>query len=199
MVARGFIGTGEAGYAPGGSAMISAMYPKEKRSWRMGLWNASIPLGAAIGVPLGGYLTDRWRKKRVNSRLLFPAISAILAAIICFIGFVVLTDTPQYITFLLMGMVITSFIPGAAAATQDLVHPGLRATSYSLAVVIQNLLGASMGPLVIGWISDRSDLETAMKTLPIFLVIASVLFFIGAMFYKKDLAKVEDVKIEVAD
>ncbi len=321
MVARGFIGTGEAGYAPGGSAMISAMYPKEKRSWIMGLWNASIPLGAAIGValggiiamhwgwksafgivaipgliiavlffmvkdyktvalvkqkaneksakktrmsfkdltkefvskpalmltyfgftgmvfvttsllwwlddyfnrmydlpmdkaspkaslvmllaivgaPLGGYLTDRWRKKRINARLLFPGITAILAAILCFTGFTVLSGTPQYITFLVMGAVITSFIPGAAAATQDLVHPGLRATSYSLAVVIQNLLGASMGPLVIGWISDKTDLATALKTLPLFLVFSSILFFIGSIYYKKDLTKVDNIKLEVED
>ena len=48
VLARALIGVGEAGYAPGGSAVISGLYPEEKRSKMMGLWNASIPLGTAI-------------------------------------------------------------------------------------------------------------------------------------------------------
>lgn len=319
MVARGVIGVGEAGYAPGGTAMISAMYPKEKRSFIMGLWNASIPLGSAIGValggiiaanwgwksafgivavpgliiailffmvkdyktvelvktraneksperkrmsfqdlvkeftskpallftyfgftgmvfvttsmlwwlddyfhrvydlpmdkaspkasivmllaiigaPLGGYLTDRWRRKKLNARLIFPGISGILAAFFCALGLIFLEGIPQYVALLFMGVTITSFIPGAAAATQDLVHPGLRATSYSLAVVIQNLLGASLGPLYVGWLSDKTDLPTAMSTLPFFLIFAALLFFSGSFYYRKDLRRVEDIKMEV--
>ena len=53
FMARIMIGFGEAGYAPGGSALISGMYPLEKRSKMMGLWNASIPLGSAIAEPSG--------------------------------------------------------------------------------------------------------------------------------------------------
>lgn len=321
MVARGFIGVGEAGYAPGGSAMISAMYPEKRRSWIMGLWNASIPLGSAIGValggiiamkwgwksafgivaapglllailfffvkdyktvalvkevaeksaprkvrmnmrdltrefwskpalmmtyfgftgvvfvttsllwwlddyfhrvydlpmnqastkasvvmllaivgaPLGGYLTDRWRRKKLQARMLFPAASTLLASALCLISFSFLEGPAQFISLLGVGLVITSFIPGAAAATQDLVHPGLRATSYSLAVVIQNLLGASLGPLFIGWLSDQTDLPTALKTLPGFLLLATVLFFTGSFWYKKDLAKVAQIPLEVKD
>ncbi len=156
-----------------------------------------VMLLAIIGAPLGGYLTDRWRRKRTSARLLFPSITTLLSAGFCLISFTLVMDMPQYITLLGMGLCITAFIPGAAAATQDLVHPGLRATSYSIAVVIQNLLGASMGPLVIGWISDKTDLPTALKTLPIFLFIAAVLFFIGSLYYKKDLEKVENIKLEL--
>ena len=58
FMARIMIGFGEAGYAPGGSAMISGMYPLEKRSKMMGLWNASIPLGSAIGVGMGGIIAQ---------------------------------------------------------------------------------------------------------------------------------------------
>ncbi|MCD6346985.1 MAG: MFS transporter, partial [Bacteroidales bacterium] len=74
MVARGFIGTGEAGYAPGGSAMISAMYPKERRSWIIGLWNASIPLGAAIGVALGGIIATHWGWKSAFGIVAIPGL-----------------------------------------------------------------------------------------------------------------------------
>jgi MFS family permease len=56
LLTRVGVGAGEAGYSPGGTAMISAMYPPEKRSRMMGIWNASIPLGSAIGVGLGGVI-----------------------------------------------------------------------------------------------------------------------------------------------
>jgi MFS family permease len=88
------------------------------------------------------------------------------------------------------------FIPAAGAVTQDLVHPGLRATSYAIAVVIQNLLGASLGPIIIGGISDRTDIGTALAILPIFVVLAGTLFFIGSLLYKKDIVKVTQMELE---
>lgn len=321
VTTRTFIGIGEAGYAPGGSAMISGLYPIEKRSWIMGLWNAAIPLGSAIGVavggfiaahwgwrsafgivaipgliiavlffvsrdyktvklikngvdkvrgvkiekikmttrdlikefaekpsllltyfgmmavvftttsllfwlpsyfsreygiplqqsstkaslvmllaligaPLGGYLVDRWRRKKLNARLVFPGITSVVAALFCFLAFVVLRDTAQYVALLLFGVTVTMFIPAAGAVTQDLVHPGLRATSYAIAVVIQNSLGAMLGPTIIGAISEATNLGTALAILPAFVLVAGILFLIGSLFYKKDILKVTAIDLE---
>lgn len=322
--ARTVIGIGEAGYAPGGSAMMSALYPDHKRSWMMGLWNASIPLGSAIGValggiiatywgwrhalgivaipgfliailfffvkdyktiglektvtkqdkkaerkrvrmsivdmikeflakpsllftyfgmaavvftttslltwlptyfhraqgvleknagvkasavmlfaiigaPLGGYITDRWRKKQINARLLVPTITSLVSATLMFLAFSVFGGKIQYLILLSMGISITAFIAATAAVTQDVVHPGMRAISYAVAVVIQNLLGASLGPIVMGAISDATDIQTAFTYLPLALVIASALFFAGSFYYEKDLRKVEKVDLEVVE
>jgi MFS family permease len=319
--ARTVIGVGEAGYAPGGSAMISALYPQGKRSWMMGLWNASIPLGSAIGValggiiaarwgwrqalgivavpgmiiailfffvkdyktigltkedplaektperkkvrmsiqdmfreflqkpsliftyfgmagvvftttslltwlptyfhrvqgvpeaqaglkssavmlfaiigaPMGGYIADRWRKKRINARLLLPTLTTLLSAIIMFLAFSIFGGQIQYLLLLSVGISITAFVSAAAAVTQDVVHPGLRAISYAIAVVVQNLLGASMGPIAMGAISDATNIQTAFSLLPIALIIASGLFFAGSFFYEKDMKKVKVVKLE---
>lgn len=321
---RTLIGVGEAGYAPGGSAMISAIYPQEKRSWMMGLWNASIPLGSAIGVavggiiaahfgwrhalgivaipgfivailfffvkdyktvglvknqpatdktahrkmvkmsivdlfreftqkpsliytyfgmagvvftttammtwlptyfirvhgmevgpaglkssvvmllaiigaPVGGYLVDRWRKRRINARMVFPAISTLISAVFMFLGFTVFKGQLQYLLLLSMGISITAFISAAAAVTQDVVHPGLRAISYSIAVLVQNSIGSMMAPVVMGKISDLTNIQTAFNLLPIALLIAVVLFFLGSFYYEKDLNKVEKIKLEAAE
>jgi len=318
FMARLLIGIGEAGYAPGGSAVISGLYPIEKRSKMMGLWNASIPLGSAIGVllggiiamrlgwkhafglvafpglfvailfffvkdyktvdlsfidksrnrikmerkdmfkeffnkpsilftyfgiatvvfvttslltwlptyfqnmrglaqdkagtmasavmmlalvgaPLGGYLTDLWRKKRINSRLLFPAITTILSAVVLFTAlFIFKTGMVQFILFLILGVLIMAFISGAAAVTQDVIHPGLRATSYAIAVVVQNLLGASTAPIVLGKIYDRTNIQTALAILPIVLLVGSVLFYLGSRHYARDMEKVAKINLEVA-
>lgn len=318
--ARSVIGIGEAGYAPGGTAMISGLYPQEKRSAIMGIWNASIPLGSAVGIalggiiatnlgwrhafglvalpglivailfffikdyktvdllktagsggegtpkikmkagdifrefihtpsllftyfgfagmlfvmvsimtwlptyfhrfhgipqdqagikagavmllalvgaPVGGILADRWLRRRVNARLLFAAISAMVSAVILFLAFILFTGTGQYAIILVFGLVFSSFVPAAAAVTQDVVHPGLRAISYALCVIIQNLLGSSTAPIVIGSISDAYDIQTALMILPAFLILAAALFFAGSFFYEKDLNKVEKVTLEI--
>jgi len=74
FMARLLIGIGEAGYAPGGSAVISGLYPIEKRSKMMGLWNASIPLGSAIGVLLGGIIAMRLGWKHAFGLVAFPGL-----------------------------------------------------------------------------------------------------------------------------
>ena len=60
FVARTAIGLGEAGYAPGGTAMISALYPEKKRALMVGIWNSSIPIGMAAGIVLGGVIATHW-------------------------------------------------------------------------------------------------------------------------------------------
>jgi MFS family permease len=74
FTARTWIGVGEAGYAPGGSAMISALYPVEKRAWMMGLWNASIPLGSAIGVAVGGIIATHWGWRHALGIVAIPGL-----------------------------------------------------------------------------------------------------------------------------
>ena len=316
--ARVMIGVGEAGYAPGGTAMISALFPQKKRAQIMGIWNASIPLGSAIGIvlggfvaerygwrhafglvaipgmivallffwvrdyktvdlvktasdaternapskmkagditrdiggktslvltyiafsgntfvttallswlptyfhrvygtsisdaslksslimllaivgaPTGGFLADRWLRRRANARLVFAACSSLLTSVFLFASFRVFHGTPQYIFLLLTGMSIASFVPAAAAVTQDLVHPGIRALSYSVCVIVQNLLGSSVGPIYVGALSDRYGIESAMATLSFFTFAAAILFAVGSLFYERDLAKVEKIEL----
>src|SRR5450759_4343443 len=315
FMARMLIGVGEAGYAPGGSAMISGLYPIDRRARMMGLWNASIPLGSAIGVllggiiaaklgwkhafgivavpgmivailflfvkdyktvdlsfydkssnkikmekkdmvkefltkpsvlftylgmaavvfvttsmltwlptyfekvrnipqeaagkmastimvlalvgaPLGGFITDRWRKTKANARLLFPALSTFLSAIVLFIALTMFKGTIQYIVFLVFGVLVLAFISGAASVTQDVIHPGLRATSYAIAVVVQNLLGASTAPIVMGKIYDLTNIQTALSVLPFVLLVGALLFWLGSRYYVKDLGKVAQITLE---
>jgi MFS family permease len=318
FMARLLIGVGEAGYAPGGSAMIAGLYPIDKRSKMMGLWNASIPLGTAIGValggvialklgwkhafgivalpglvvailflfvkdyktvdlsyvdklnnkvkmtakdifrefiskpsliytyfgmaavvfvttslitwlstyfqverglpqdkagtlasavmvlaivgaPLGGYLTDRWRKTQPRARLLFPAVSTLLSAIFLFAALSFFKGTIQFAVLLVMGVLIMAFISGAASVTQDVIHPGLRAMSYAVAVVIQNLLGSSTAPIVVGKIYDLTNIKTALEFLPLVLLTGALLFYLGSRRYSEDMEKVAKINLEPVD
>ncbi len=313
------VGFGEAGYVPGGTAMLSAMYPVEKRSRMMGIWNASIPLGSLIGVivggivathwgwkhafglvaipgfvigliffffardyttvklerrtsmtgpavkmsfrdiaavflrtpsviltyiafagntflstayltwfpsyfnrvqnltmqqaslktasvmlfaivgaPLGGFLADAWMKRRLNARPLFAGLSSLASAAIWLVAFGLLQGTAQWMVMMLGAIVTVCYLSAAYAVTQDVIHPGLWAVSVSLSVIVQNLLGSSLGPLVVGAVSDRYGLPVAMLLAPLTAVLAGALFLAAAAFYRRDLAKVDKVKVEMA-
>jgi MFS family permease len=64
LLPRTMVGVGEAGFASGGTAMITAAYPYQARGKVMGVFNAFIPLGAGLGMILGGYISvqsGNWR------------------------------------------------------------------------------------------------------------------------------------------
>jgi fucose permease len=157
---------------------------------------SSVMVLALVGAPLGGFLTDLWRRSKDNARLLFPATSSLLSAVVLFLALVFFKGTIQYVLFLVFGVLVLAFISGAASVTQDVIHPGLRATSYAIAVVVQNLLGASTAPIVMGKIYDLTNIQTALSILPFVLLVGAILFWMGSRYYVKDLGKVATIRLE---
>lgn len=164
---------------------------------KAGLKTSVVFLLAIFGAPIGGYITDRIRRKHLNARMSVPAITSLLTGLFLLIGFFFLSGNAQYVFLILFGFTAPMFAAGGSAVTQDVVHPGLRAISYSLAQFFMMLLGYSLSPIFVGLISDRYDLLTAFKFLPLFSLLGAVAFFIGSFFYVRDLNKVEKVKLEV--
>jgi MFS family permease len=160
------------------------------------LLTSGIMLMAIIGSPLGGWIADRWMRRRIQARLLVPAISALLTAVIYFCGMHLFSGGGvQYAILILGGISTMVFASSAIAVTQDVVHPGLRAISYALCVISQNLLGSSLGPIVTGALSDAYGIATALKLTTIAALVSCVLFYLGSKFYKRDLDKVEKVAL----
>ncbi|MBI3458208.1 MAG: MFS transporter [Candidatus Rokubacteria bacterium] len=63
FLTRALVGIGEASYGPTATAMVSDLFPKSRRGFVNGLFNAAIPVGGAIGVMVGGVVGSRfgWR------------------------------------------------------------------------------------------------------------------------------------------
>jgi dipeptide/tripeptide permease len=128
--------------------------------------------------------------------LLVPAISALLTAVIYFCGMHLFSGgSVQYAILILGGISSMVFASSAIAVTQDVVHPGLRAISYALCVIVQNLLGSSLGPLVTGFLSDAYGIATALKIACMSALVSFVLFYLGSKFYRRDLEKVDKIAL----
>ena len=163
---------------------------------KAGMKTSVIFILAIIGAPVGGFLTDRWRRKRLNARMSFPALTSLVSALLLVAAFVFFEGKIQYIFLLLFGFTAPMFASAGSAVTQDVVQPGLRAISYSLAQFFMMALGYSLSPIFVGAISDKYDLLTAFKFLPIFTLFGAVVFFIGSFYYTRDLEKVAKVSLK---
>jgi MFS transporter, Spinster family, sphingosine-1-phosphate transporter len=60
VLARCFVGIGEAGYGPAAPAMIADLYPVERRGTMLAWFYMAIPVGSALGYALGGIVSQRW-------------------------------------------------------------------------------------------------------------------------------------------
>ena len=70
--------------------------------------------------------------------------------------------------------------------------------SYAIAVIVQNLLGSSMAPIVVGKIYDLYNIKTALAFLPFVLLIGALLFYLGSRYYYGDMEKVAKINLEAA-
>jgi MFS family permease len=156
---------------------------------------ASVMLLAVVGAPLGGFVADRWRERRADARLRLAAVSSAATAALLLVAFAFVEGSAQFAFLLAAGVTAVAFAPAAIAVTQDVVHPGLRATSMSLCVLTQHAFGSALGPPFVGALSDRWSLEVAMAWLPAFTLLGALLFFVGSFFYETDVAKIERVTL----
>lgn len=58
LIARAIIGIGEAGYGAVAPAIISDLYPRNQRTRMLSFFYTAIPVGAAAGFAVGGYLAE---------------------------------------------------------------------------------------------------------------------------------------------
>ena len=112
------------------------------------------------------------------------------------LNYIIRRKGKQMRPLLVFGVLVLSFISGAAAVTQDVIHPGLRASSYAIAVVVQNLIGASTAPIIMGKIYDLTNIQTALSILPVVLLLGTALFWLGSRHYSKDLLKVPEIELQ---
>lgn len=191
MTAIVFVTTALLVWLPKFFQVTSGMDPQ-----KAGSLAGAVMMLALVGAPLGGYIIDRWRKTMPTARMIYPAISTFISALLLFLALYVFRGTAQIVTLFIFGIFIMQFISGAAAVTQDVIHPGLRATSYAIAVLVQNLLGSFTAPIALGRISDLTNIQTAISILPFSLLLGALLFLAGARYYLKDLKRVAPVTLE---
>jgi MFS transporter, Spinster family, sphingosine-1-phosphate transporter len=138
------------------------------------------------GTVLGGIIAQRWSRTSAKALYLVPGISAAIAvppALICFFG-------PSWFgtqAYTLPGLAVAIFFiflgtGPVNAATVNAVRPEIRATALAGQLFLIHALGDAISPRIIGMVSDHSNLNIGLASTLITMLLASVIFFVGARY-----------------
>jgi len=158
-----------------------------------GLRAAFIILVSAVGVVFGSMAADRLSSYTSRARLLVPAAVALASAMIFAVAFGALRPGNFQFALILIGsMIMAGSIGPLAAVVIDVTAPQFRATSASLLALTQNLIGLTLGPLLVGLLSDRYGLSFSLSVVPLCSVFAAAVLFVAARSYDADLRRVSN-------
>lgn len=144
-------------------ACNSFMVPMLQRYFGLGLQDAAMATGVIVGftglfgLTLGGWVADKVHQRWANGRLLFAAVSMLVACICT--GWALSAgriDTAVFVGVFSLGWLFSyNFYTCVYTAIQDVIEPRLRATAMALFFAGLYLLGGGLGPLAVGWLSDH--------------------------------------------
>jgi MFS family permease len=79
FTARAAVGAGEAGYGPAAGALLSTVFPTNKRATVLGAFQSAAPLGTLLGLVLGGIFAATWGWRAAFGVVAVPGLILALA------------------------------------------------------------------------------------------------------------------------
>ena len=154
-----------------------------------------IVAGGLIGILAGGWIADRRALKTPRAHLEVGIVGFLAGAVLIAVAILspVLTI---FVPFFLLTVTCLYLYQGPfTAVAQNVVSPGLRASSVTLLLFISHVAGDSHSPYDVGVISDRlhGNLQVALLiTSPTLLVLAAVAAAMGLRSVKHDTEAMEE-------
>jgi len=167
LIARSFVGFGEAAYAPAAQSMISGSFPQQRRAFAQAIFASGMLLGGACGQVVGGIIAPRYGWQMA---LFVVALGGILPALALLgveepprgprsevVPILRILAVPAFLSMIAGGICITF-------ASVSLIHWGVDfAVNYkdfslreaSVALSIITLVSLILGVLCGGYVADR--------------------------------------------
>jgi MFS family permease len=157
----------------------------------LGLLGAS---GGTIGALVGGRLGDSIGMRDVRALAIIPAVGAVLCAASFAVMFLLPSGGASLLSFFVAAFFSSVGIGPLTLAFQRLADHRSRATALAVALFINSAIGLSLGPLVIGAVSDAmaptlgeaEGLRVGVLVGLSFGLLAGLLFWMGSRFIAAD-------------
>lgn len=169
------------------------------RSYGFSLIGASQYLGSLLlvggcgGLLAGGWLADRIGGRDRGNYARLPAFAWLLTLPLFAAGFLSPSPTVAWLFFLLPNGLNIVWLGPVTTAVQNLVPPPMRATASASFLVINNLIGLGLGPLVLGRMSDGMTARFGQEALRYsalaglgFYLVAAVLMLLAVRPLRRD-------------
>jgi MFS transporter, Spinster family, sphingosine-1-phosphate transporter len=190
LIARAFVGLGEAAYAPAAQSMISGAFPQERRAVAQAIFATGMLLGGVAGMAVGGIVGPRYDWQEA---LFIVAFAGIVPGIALFwidepprgprsevVPIARLLRVPAFVSMIFAGICITfssvSLLTWGTDFAVSYKDFSLRQASVSLAVIA--FLSAVSGVLTGGFIADRLQRTFAYGR----IIAVAVAFLLAAPF-----------------
>ena len=183
-IARVGVGVGEAAGSPPAHSLIADYFPLNRRATALAVYASGAFVGSGIAYLGGGYLREYfdWR----TAFIVVGAPGILLVSLFFFAPFYVLLNI---------------YIPAMYAANQALAKLRMRATASAIMLFMVNIVGAGLGPLVVGMLSDYFSPQFGVEAIRYALlvslglgVIGCVLLLMSSRFYEEGVLKTRPKK-----
>lgn len=154
-----------------------------------------IVAGGVIGILAGGWIADRRATKTPKAHLEVGIVGFLAGAVLIAIA-IISPALPVFVPFFFLTVICLYLYQGPfTAVAQNVVSPGLRASSVTLLLFIAHVAGDSHSPYDVGVISDHlgGNLQAALLiTSPTLLILAAIAAATGLRTVKHDTEEMEE-------
>ena len=167
LIARSFVGLGEAAYAPAAQSMISGAFPQERRASAQAIFASGMLLGGACGFAVGGIVEPRYGWQMA---LFVVALAGIVPALALFwvqepprgprsevVPILKILSIPAFLSMIAGGICITFSSVSLAAWAVDFAvnYKDFTVRDASVGVALITLLSLILGVLCGGYVADQ--------------------------------------------
>lgn len=143
--------------------------------------------GAAIGLVAGGELSDRLLRRGItNARVYVTSVSSVLASLLLLPAFLTSSLTLAAVLMFFGSFCLTTPVAPSEALMSDVVPGELRGRAAAIRSVVRAL--AALAPLIVGVLSDATDLPTALALITPLYAVGGIVMLFAARTYPSDLA-----------
>ena len=150
-------------------------------------------IGGTAGVFMGGWLADRLGTRDRRWYAWLPAIAWLITAPLYAAGLMADNLTVVWLLLLVPNALNILWLGPVTTAVQHLAPQPMRATASGAFLLINNLIGLGVGPLLIGALSDRlreahgvDSLRVAALFVLVFYIVAAGLMYLASRKLEAD-------------
>lgn len=148
-----------------------------------GLTSSVFVLLIGLGMVLCGIVADRVSRRRQDQLWLAAMAYGAISIIVLVIGFS-LAAGPLQLVLVGIGAFFCSGSAGAiTAVVASLTHQSVRASAFGAGTLANNVFGLALGPVLVGFLSDRLGLLGALQLVPLVYVFSIAVLAIGRRNY----------------